>query len=386
VSRFGDEWKQPFEREMAPTMFVWGESDKVRAPSLPRELRSLPVGMHDLNRGQSTWRVAVTPAMDGRLYVLYDTIGLEKQYRNFSLALLAILLGCSTLAALISGAAARWLINPLNTLTERLTRWVPNFPIADIPQGNESERLMYVFNRVQDQVDAAIADQREFSANLHHEIRTPLTVIQSDAELILGNKVKDPDKVHARLERIVKSVHEINQSLESTFSLAHARFEDIAVVSIRPCVGEIFDSLQPEADKAGLVFVNAVDPAQVETLSQHALMTVLRNIIRNALLHAAPGTLSVESTESGLNFTDSGPGIAPAEQEAVFERYFSNRRMDQRKSEQRDHGAARGMNQPGLGLAIAKRVCVMQSWHLEVMSPVSEGRGTRFSLSFSPNV
>lgn len=382
VSRFRDEWKQPFEREMAPTMFVWGESDTIRAPSLPAELRSLPLGMHDIDKDESTWRVAVTNVMNGRLYMLYDTIILEKQSRNFLHALVAILLGCSILAILISNTVARWLVNPLNALTDRLTRWIPGFPVADIPHTNESERLMYVFNQVQDQVDASIADQREFSANLHHEIRTPLMVIQSDAELALRNKLSKSEDVNARLRRIIKSVREIDQSLESTFNLAHARFEDVERVNMHACVNDIFENLSAEAEKAGLTFINAVDERYTETLSQLALMTVLRNIMRNALLHAAPAVLKVESVASGLLFTDTGPGIAPQELETIFERYFSNRRRDQHTQTPAPHSAPRQINKTGLGLAIAKRVCVMQSWHLDVVSPLRDGKGTRFSLVF----
>lgn len=382
VSRSRDTWTSPFEREMAPTMFVWGESEAQRAPSLPPELRGLPDGFHQIERESSTWHVAVSPVMDGKLYVLYDTIILERNSADFLKALVGILIGCSILAMLVSSAVARWLVNPLNALTNRLMRWIPDFPIADIPHANESDRLMYIFNRVQDRVDASIADQREFSANLHHEIRTPLTIIRSDAELMLGAPRK-PDGFDTRLERIVKSVQDISQSLESTYSLAHARFEDVARINIHSCVQDIFESLRLEAAGAGLSLVNAVRPGHEETLSQQALMTVLRNIIRNAILHAAPSTLMVASTEGGLTLTDSGPGIAPQDIENIFERYFSNRRTDQRKRGQAEaDDPAADINQTGIGLAIAKRICTMQSWGLEVASPVKDGKGTRFSLIF----
>ncbi|ENO85227.1 sensor histidine kinase [Thauera linaloolentis] len=382
VSRFGDEWTSALERDMAPSMYVWGESPKVRAASLPDELRGLSIGLHELPRAESTWHVAVVKARDGLLYVVYDTVVLDKQRQDFTRALLAIVLGCSIFAMLLSGTVARWLVMPLNALTGRLTRWVPNSVAVDSPHANEADRLMEVFNRVQDQVDAAIADQREFSANLHHEIRTALTVIRSDAELMLRYSTMGLEQRRPRLERIVKSVNEIGQSLESTFSLAHARFEDKARVDIHACVEDIFESQSMEAHKAGLEFVNAVQPGHEETISRQALMTVMRNIVRNAVLHAAPARLTVSSIGHGLRFADSGPGIAPSELPHVFDRYFSNRRADQRQHEQREPGAAADMNQAGIGLAIAKRVCIMQSWTLDVASPASDGGGTCFTLFF----
>lgn len=377
VSRFGGQWERPFERDMGPSMYAWGESGSVRAPSLPPELRALPIGLHALDRGASTWHVAVADAMDGRLYVVYDSTVTEQQASRLDHALVGIVLGCSILALLVSGAVARWLTTPLNTLIERLARWVPGSSVDEIPHVNEADRLMEAFNRAQDQIDASIADQRELSANLHHEVRTPLTVIRSDAEIMLMDGA--PDGQRMRLARIVRSVQEIEQSLESTYRLAHARFDDETPVRLRQCVEDIFESLQLEARKSGLAFENAVAPAHEVLASRQALMTVMRNIIRNAVLHAAPATLVVESMPQGLRFTDSGPGISPTDLPHVFDRYFTRRQADLRQPGEQ---AATPVNQSGLGLAIAKRVCVIQSWQLQVDSPVRDGRGTRFTLTF----
>lgn len=253
--------------------------------------------------------------------------------------------------------------------------------MAQIARLNEADRLMEAFNRVQDQVDTAIADQRELSANLHHEVRTPLAVIRSDAEIMLLDNTCRPEDVRPRLERIARSVTDIEQSLQSTYHLAHARFADESPVNLHLCVDDIFESLGLEADKAGMALVNAVEPTHQEVVNQPALMTVMRNIVRNAALHAAPAKLIVDSVARGLRFTDNGPGIAASDLPYVFDRYFSSRRSDQAGSVQRMDASA-DVSEPGLGLAIAKRVCVIQSWRLEVESPVRDGKGTRFILSF----
>ena len=380
VSRFGGVWAQPFEREMGPSMQAWAESERVRAPGLPPELRGLPLGLHSLPRGGSTWHVAVADALDGRLYVVYDSVVIEQQERDLARVLAGVVLAFSVLALLASGAVARWLTTPLNALIERLARWAPGSSVAHIPHVNEADRLMEAFNRVQDQVDASIADQRELSANLHHEIRTPLTVIRSDAEIMLLEPGID-DGARTRLARIVRSVRDVELSLESAYHLAHARFDDEARANLRQCVEDTLESLRLKADKAGLAMRNDVDPAHEAVVSRQALMTVMRNIVRNAALHAAPATLVVESVPQGLRFTDTGPGIAPADLPNVFERYYSGRRADQQAGERRPAPAA-GVNQTGLGLAIAQRVCVIQSWRLEVASPVKDGRGTCFTLTF----
>ncbi|RMX07852.1 sensor histidine kinase [Corticibacter populi] len=385
VSRFGATWKNAFERDMGPSMFAWGETDMLRASTMPDALRGLPTGMHYLDRDDSTWHVSVAEVMDGRLYVLYDSVVLEQQSRSFALALAAIVLVFCLLALLISSTVAHWLVTPLNAVADRLARWAPGKPLDGISRANEAERLMEAFNRVQDQVDSAIADQREFSANLHHEIRTPLTVIRSDAEL-LQRQVQPArlPQAMARLERIIRSVDEIRQSLESTYSITHASANEAEALSLASCVHDITESLSVEAERVRLEIVNSVRSDHSERIVRQALMTVMRNIIRNAMLHAAPARLEIQSIASGMQFTDSGPGIDAHDLPHVFERYFSMRRLDQNPSAVSDRPASReGLYQTGLGLAIAKRVCDMQGWILEVHSPVAQGRGTRFTLFFT---
>ena len=125
VSRLGGVWARPFEREMGPSMQAWAESERVRAPGLPPELRGLPLGLHSLPRGGSTWHVAVADALDGRLYVVYDSVVIEQQERDLARVLAGVVLVFSVLALLASGAVARWLTTPLNALIERLARWAP---------------------------------------------------------------------------------------------------------------------------------------------------------------------------------------------------------------------------------------------------------------------
>lgn len=382
VSRFGDEWQQPFERDMGPSMYAWGETDTLLAPSLPEELRDLPLGLHYIDKGNTGWHVQVANVMDGRLYVLYDSVVLVEQSRHFALALAGIVLFCTLLALFFSKAIAHWLVTPINTLTERLIRWLPSGYKSPITHTDEVARLMEIFNRAQYQVDATIANQREFTANLHHEIRTPLSIIRSDAELMLRhNLVSEAER--PRLQRTVHAVQDIKQSLESTYSLCHAGNTDThETVSLHDCLQDAMEVLYQDATQAGLHIRNLIDNTHYEQLNHHALMTVMRNILRNAISHAAPATLTIESIPNGLNFTDDGPGIASEEQASVFERYFSHRRTDQRTATTPASASDELENQAGLGLAIAKRVCQMQSWQLEVTSPVQDGHGTCFTLRF----
>lgn len=389
LSRFGGELQGAIERDMAPSMFVWLESPKHLATRLPPELRALSPGMHRLPQQMGQQHVLVSEILDGRLYVMYDSAVVAQQSRAFAQALATIVAVFSLLALAFSHLVARWISSPLNALTDRLSRWAPGAPHSDLGVAHEADRLMDAFNRVQTMVDARYADQREFSANLHHEVRTPLAVIRSDAELILllgAHSAATPE----RMLRITQAVDEITQSLESTYSIAYANTGLIETVNLQQCVQELVESYQWAAANNGLEIRHHVDAAQNHQIARGALMTVMRNIIKNAISHAAPAVLHIQSTPQGLDFIDNGPGVRPQDLAALFERYFYSRHKDQGTEKEDGTDAAdqeqatEGLYASGLGLAIAKRVCDIQGWSLQVRSPVVDGHGTCFSLYFAP--
>jgi signal transduction histidine kinase len=117
-----------------------------------------------------------------------------------------------------------------------------------------------------------------------------------------------------------------------------------------------------------------VGPGERVSVDRQALLTVVRNLVRNAVEHAAPATLRVAGDLHGLVFSDDGPGIAPARLGRIFERAERDHRVDA--------GAVRGVRVRGLGLALARRLCDLQGWRLAVRSPLESGRGTAFTLEF----
>ncbi|WP_028604448.1 sensor histidine kinase [Ottowia thiooxydans] len=382
INETQERWQQAFEHDIGPSMFAWVETPSLFALSMPEELRGLEFGIHYLPRERSVWHVSVTEMMDGKLYVMYDSLLVEQQSRIFAFALMAIVLVFSILAFLISVRISHWLIAPLNVLVERLTRWAPSGAQTATSPSNELDRLMDAFNRVLDQVDAAITDQRQFSANLQHEIRTPLAIIRSDAELLLRSHPAAPTRESTRLQRIMGAVDEIKESLESTYSLSNAYNGGHESVQLHACVQDVGEGLRMEASQTRLDIENKVQSEHVEYLNRYALLTVMRNIVRNAIKHAAPATLEVRSIPHGLVFTDTGPGISETELPYIFDRYASRRRVDARPMASGADDRSDPTERTGLGLAIAIRVCTLQSWEIKAESPVELGRGARFTLLF----
>ena len=363
-------------RELGGSMRAWMSVDGQRPAGIPDEVLGLDNGLHLIEPGAYTWHVMVADTGRGKVYLLYDATDNEERVHDFGLIVLAVGAICVLGAYALSRRVAAVAVGPLLDLTDRLATWAPGAPDLAVTRDDEAGRLIEAFNRVQNQVDRSITREREFAGNLSHEIRTPLAAIRSDSELMLLTQSLTPDQ-HQRLTRVVDNVDDVIVCLESARAMARDQLLPPAPVDIGVCMDDAWRGYEAQAGQADLRFDNQIGPGHVLTLDRYALLTVLRNLVRNAVEHAAPATLTARFHAPGvLELSDDGKGIAADDLPFLFRRYYSGRMRDSGAAEQ--HEAARG-----LGLAIAKRVCDMQGWLLTVESsqePAS--RGTRFLLRF----
>jgi signal transduction histidine kinase len=367
-------------RELGNTIRAWMRpTDKINN-DIPEALRNLPPGLHLMEPGVETWHVVVADSTKGRVYVLYDATDNEERVFDFGLIVLGLGVICIVAAYGVARKVAHLAIEPIVTLTDRLATWAPGSPDLAVERNDEAGRLVEAFNRVQNQVDRSLAREREFAANLSHEVRTPLAAIRSDGELmLLGADVSDDQQT--RLTRIVQNVDSVAGALESARAIARDERRAPEDVDLAECLAVAWQGLEAHAEQAGLSLQNEVRAGTIHLLDRYALLTVLRNLIRNAIEHAAPAVLTVRPLADGLEVRDNGKGIRAADLPFVFERYYSVRLRDMKNGVQ--VGQAPAALERGLGLAIAKRVCDMQGWSLTVQSRTEEpGRGTGFMLRF----
>nr|WP_230584636.1 HAMP domain-containing sensor histidine kinase [Bordetella hinzii] len=345
-------------RELGGSMHAWlhvpGEVDD----DMPDALRGLGNGLHLLEPGPDTWHVMVADASHGRgkVYVMYDATDNEERVQDFGLFVLGVGAVCIVVAYGLARRLAGYVVGPLVEVTDHLANWAPGAPDMAVTRDDEAGRLVEAFNRVQNQVDHSIARQREFAANLSHEIRTPLASIRSDSEMMQMDGSLSAD-TQRRLARIVDGVDSISASLESARAMAREEPRAAESVKLADCMQAAWQGFAGSAELAGLGFANDIDPDAVRQLDRYALLTVLRNLVRNAIEHAAPAQLRASLDEGGdLVLADDGRGIAPEELPFVFQRYYSSRLRD-------TGGKPNDSDLPrGLGLAIAKQVCDMQGW------------------------
>lgn len=353
---------------------AWLTRDGDGADAIPEPMRELAPGIYHFDSAGKSLHVTVTDTDDGRLTVVLDATTQEERVDRFGYTLFALWLVCVGATIWIARGVAAIAVGPIVAATRTIARSAPDQPLPADEQRNEAAVLMETFNRFRDRVDEMVEREREFAANLDHEIRTPLTTIRTDAELV-GLEAELAPAQRQRLERITASVDEIIATTESTLSYSAGRFAGTEEIDLREFLVGACAAMADRAEAKGLRIDVDVGAGERVAGDRQALLAIVRNLVRNAIEHAAPATLRIDGDRCAVVFSDDGPGIAPERLARMFERPTRDRRADG------DGDGARLGRRRGLGLAIAKRLCELQGWRLEVRSPLASGTGTAFTLT-----
>lgn len=211
--------------------------------------------------------------------------------------------------------------------------------------------------------------RREFTANVSHELKTPLHTISGCAELLTSGLVKPGDEsqfarqIHAEAQRMIRLVEDI-------INLSHldegARDMVWETVDMYALAEQTLESLAAPAEKTGVILSVTGENACVNGVPQ-LLRGILYNLCDNGIKYNRPGgrvTVAVENTVTGVrvSVTDTGIGIPAEHQERIFERFY---RVD--KSHSREVGGT------GLGLSIVKHAVRVHKGEIDLQSQPGQG-------------
>jgi signal transduction histidine kinase len=325
-----------------PAMSLYRIGNGEAAAQVPSWLAGLQVGNHELYRDDREYHVAVREEEGARYILAYDVEDHELRLRGLMLVTLlaSVLLGVLTLLAgyLLSGRLTRRL--------ERLARRVgQEAPGALVEPGMERElqALAVAVEHYRERQGAMLERERAFAANLSHELRTALTGIRTDAELLAASG--SGEAVTRRGNRIVGSVDRISDLTTSLLFLAReARPAAVEPILLQPAIEAVWDALMLAAPKPLGLRLDIQENALLRT-DPSLLDLVLRNLLDNALRYSESGEIVCRLQGSRLAVIDTGPGFAEGELARVFDRFFIG---------------ARGAN--GLGLALVRHVCLASGW------------------------
>ena len=346
--------------------------DQVGAATLPARSRALSVGPHRVYEADQVFHIVVAPTSLGRLIVQYDATLNEELVREFGIQLVIIGALCIGLGIVLANMLARLVVAPLKRLTERLARWAPGSSRLSTSSADEETALLAAFDRVRSSLEEAATRQREFAANIVHELRTPVSAVRTDIELAALSPQITAD-ARARLSRAMATIDDAASTLESLRGLSSSEPGKFERIDLHELIADAWSSLAQDGNASTLRLVNEVPRGEMIVSDRHALLTIVRNLLRNAAEHAGRATCVVRRNGEGLTIVDNGPGIGAADLPFVFERYYRGRLNDAQGQEASDRG---------LGLAIAKQSAEVNGWRLSVES--TPGAGTCFSLNLSP--
>lgn len=350
-------------------------------------------------RAELGFTTVQTPAGDWRVYaalvgdnvvqlaqpmVIRDSLAVSMALRT----LLPLVIAMPILALLVWIVVGRGL-QPLRRVTRALDARAPG-ALSALPEGglpDEVRPLVRALNSLLGRLDEALVQQKAFVADAAHELRTPLAALQLQVQL-LERAHTDGERAEAMRdlrEGVRRASHLVAQLLtlarqEPDAARAAGAFVDLPLT---PLLQDVV------AHHAALAVARGIDlgldaPDTIAALARvhgdaNALQTLFGNLVDNALKYTPNGgridVRLASASPAVVEIEDTGPGIAPAERERVFDRFFRGGEGESAKA-----GDVRAEGS-GLGLAIVRNIAQAHGARVELLDAHS-GHGLRVRVSF----
>lgn len=337
---------------------------------LPKDLRHLEPGFHEVFRDDRSYHVMVV-VVDGRRYALLkDQSDFEERERVlFAVVLVGFVLALG-LAVFLGWVLARKVMAPVVRLARQVRHRDQLLGLAPLlaPDyaADEVGELAVAFDTTLGRLRQALTRERLFTSDVSHELRTPLMVLASSCELLLENPALD-QRARAQVQRIARACEEMRDLVQTFLMLARTQREDSDMapkLSLATAADQLITLWREPIEAKGLTLL--FEPGQPSDTGYNAtfLHAVMGNLLRNALHYTDSGFIRLTLEAEGFVVEDSGVGIPEEKRQAMFQPFV-------RGNEQRGEGL-------GLGLSLVQRICENQGWSVSLTS--SEPNGCRFHV------
>jgi len=269
---------------------------------------------------------------------------------------------------------ANWIADPLQRVV-LAARGIPSTEVKPVGAGGpqEVQELTRAFNSMVARVQSGQQSQREFVANVSHELKTPLTSIQGFSQAILDGTADSPDETKQAAQVIYDESARMHRMELDLLDLAQldAGTADItmAPVNMTALLNAVAEKFTPQSQNAGVEIKVQVAANPIHVLADgDKLSQVFTNLVDNALKFTPHGGViklqaSVLNAEMVASVTDTGAGIPLEVQAHIFDRFYQ---ADPVRRGGAKHGA-------GLGLAIAREIVHAHGGRISVRSKPAEG-------------
>jgi two-component system heavy metal sensor histidine kinase CusS len=293
---------------------------------------------------------------------------------------LLILLGMTALFPLVGYQIARRGIRPVEEMATT-ARHISSTNLREriLAEGYPVElaSLAATFNEMLDRLEDSFERISTFSADIAHDLRTPVNNIRGEAEVALA-RARTIDEYRDVLESCLEEAVRLSKLIGDLLFLAraesplkHLRRERVSVTELLGGVQEYYEASAADAGVA-LTTISAVKPITAD-LDRALMQRAVSNLVSNAVAHTPPGgTVVLEAicdpTSIRIDVSDNGVGIPAEALPRVFDRFF---RVDTSR--------AQTSGGTGLGLAIVQSIMLLHGGEVQIASQL--GHGTRVTLS-----
>jgi two-component system sensor histidine kinase ChvG len=377
---------------MEPLYEPYVERPNGAAADYPEVTRALETGeiaqaVRRRSDGQKVLTVAVPvqfyKQVVGAVLVSRDGRNIDQRLMAVRGSILAMFGWVLALTVLTSAYLAGTIARPLRQLAEAAERVRHGknrrHPIPDLgDRGDEIGELSAALREMTESLWLRLDAIEQFAADVAHEIKNPLTSLRSAVETVA--RVKDPEQQKhlmgilledvTRLDRLISDISDASR-LDAELSRA-----DMAPVRLAPLLAALAD-MQNATDDPDAPRVRVETPRgddlEVGGI-EGRLAQVFRNLIGNAVSFSPPrGTITVRGYREGraicIEVEDDGPGIPPGKEQAIFERFYSERPKTEKFG-----------THSGLGLSISKQIVEAHHGSIVAANRGPRARGARFTV------
>ena len=215
---------------------------------------------------------------------------------------------------------------------------------------DEVGQLAAVFNQMSAELAVNENNRQELLANIAHELKTPLAILQGHLESMLdGVEQPEPDKLFSMQEEVMRLTRLVGDLRDLSLAQVHQLELHLQPMDLGEKTERAAEMLEPLLEEKNLHFVKELAPdLPLRQLDPDRLNQILYNLITNAIRYTTPGTAIVLKSEAAgknvrLIIADEGPGIAPEDLPHVFEQFYRG-----------DKSRNRALGGSGIGLSLAK--------------------------------
>lgn len=322
---------------------------------IPDYLAELDAGVHhDIKIDDKAYHVTVASVGDDRLYIRHDVTEIERSEELLEIILIVAWVALLVIVFVIARILSKKLSGPIAQLSQELSRINPDergVRLSDRFEDDEVGKIAQAFDSYTRKMDSYVEKQMAFAAMASHELRSPLTIVQTSADLI-SSRHEDPETV-PHLEKIQRASVNMANMIHALLAVTRDQPTTNAgdQVALRPLADEIIESLGPEIDAKQITVENRLADDVSITADNTLITVVLGNLIKNGVKHGQQSSIRIDMQGPLLTISDSGIGIDDESLRQIF-----------------DFGY-RGQNSQGygVGLYISKLICDYQGWALELV-------------------